>query len=141
MDIRKTIVFIGNREDDRQLFETAITVSGNRYSFLSLDNEPYTIGRMKRSQPFWFHAIFFDLSTPSIWGISFLREIAAIEHLKHIPVIAYIDSSSRSYVESVHESGATHCIQKTIQTDGLIGMIAKLEQESYDARHFLAAAI
>src|SRR5690242_15884751 len=101
MQIRKTIVFIGNREDDRELFESATTLSGNQYNFLSLDNEPYTVSRMKRSQPFWFHAIFFDLSSPSIWGISFLREIAAIGHLKHVPLIAYTETSSRSNAETV----------------------------------------
>src|SRR3954466_8631799 len=95
MEVRKTILFVGNREEDRELFETATSGADKRYHFLALDNEPYTVTRLKKSQPFWFHAIFLDLSTPSIWGLSFLREIAAIKHQRHVPLIAYTEICSQ----------------------------------------------
>ena len=118
MDIRKTIVFIGNSEEDRQLFETA-AASNKRYSFLALDNEPYSISLLKKSQPFWYHVIFFDLSTPSILGVSFLKQIVAIPQMKHVPVVACIDTYSGSYDCTLREAGVAYCIKKAIEPTNL----------------------
>jgi DNA-binding response OmpR family regulator len=128
MLLRKTILFIGNREDDRELFENAVAAAGKQYQFLALENEPYTITRMKKSQPFWFHAIILDLSTPTIWGIPFLRELASIEHQKHVPLIAYTDICSRSYISTLQEAGASHCIQKAKGVDALVAIFNGLER-------------
>ena len=37
MEVRKTIVYIGNREDDCQLFEKAIKLAGKPCNFMALE--------------------------------------------------------------------------------------------------------
>jgi CheY-like chemotaxis protein len=127
MEIRKTILFIGNKQDDHRLFEKAINEAGNTCNFLALDNEPYTISRLKKSQPFWYSGIFVDLATPSIWGVSLIREIAKINHLKHVPIIAFTEPCAFGNSSELREVGVTRSIPKPVISGSIVQLLTSLE--------------
>ena len=122
MELRKTIIFIGHQEDDRKLFETATGMANIPCSFLALESESWTLRLLNMSQPFWFDSIFLDLENPSAPGIQFLKEIKSIPHLKHIPVVVYTDSCTRSNLTAIQENGGAHFIPKPARTDTLVSI-------------------
>jgi response regulator RpfG family c-di-GMP phosphodiesterase len=126
MEVRKTIVYIGNREDDSQLFEKAIEIAGTRCNYLALDNSYWTLRLLRKSLPFWYDSIILDMAKPSPQAIQFLKEIKSIRHLQHIPVIVYTDASVREDLNTLMENGATHYIPKPAKSGAIAGMFHAL---------------
>ena len=126
MEVRKTIVYIGNREDESQLFEKAIELSGRKCNFLSLESGYWALRLLHKSLPFWYHSIVLDLAKPSAQGIQFLKEIKGIRHLQHVPVIVYTDAVTLDNINVLNENGASHYISKPARTETLVPIFNSL---------------
>lgn len=126
MEVRKTILYIGNREDDSRLFERAIEMSGKLCNFLALETGYWTLRLLRKSQPFWYEAIVLDLAKPSQQGILLLKEIKSIRQLQHVPVIVYTDAYTMSDVNAIKENGASHYIPRPSRTEMLSGVFTAI---------------
>lgn len=126
MDVRKTIVYIGNCEDEGALFERAIEVTVKRSNFLPLDYSNWSLNLLKKSQPFWYEAIIIELAKPSSEGLQLLKEVRSIQHLQHIPVIVYTEAATLGDLLSIQACGASHYLPKPVQMGELIRILNAL---------------
>ncbi|MES2621856.1 MAG: response regulator [Bacteroidota bacterium] len=124
--MRKTIVYIGNCEDEGALFERAIEVTVKRSNFLPLDYSNWSLNLLKKSQPFWYEAIVVDLANLSSEGIHLLKEIRSIEHLMHVPVVVYTDATTLGDLLTIKACGASHYLPKPVKMEELIRMFNAL---------------
>jgi hypothetical protein len=108
-------------------FESVIANMDVPCSFLALDNDEHSLRVLKKSQPFWFHSIFVDTSSPSKGGASLLKEISFIEHLEHVPVVAY-SSGNGYFSNSLHVQEEACCVLRLTRTDILPGVFDQLER-------------
>lgn len=130
MEVRKTIVYIGNREDDSKLFEKAIEMSGKPCNFLALEIGYWSLRLLKKSQPFWYETIILDIAKPSQQSIQILKEIKNIPQLEHVPVIVYTDAYTLGEINAIRESGAAHYVPRPSRVETLAGVFKAMAKNA-----------
>lgn len=111
--VRKNVFIADDDDDDRELFEDALTqVSNNDINLMKAGNGKELMDMLHTMVPPPPEIIFLDLNMPVKNGFECLAEIRATQKLKEIPVVIYSTSSEKEFIDKVYQQGADYYICK-----------------------------
>jgi CheY-like chemotaxis protein len=106
------IVLADDDEDDRNLFKEAVEETASNVKVNIVKNGEELMRFLLKEGTQLPDIIFLDLNMPVKNGQECLEEIRGNNKLKHIPVIIYSTSSSRSHVDETFNNGANLYVLK-----------------------------
>jgi CheY-like chemotaxis protein len=117
------IIFADDSSDDRFFFKEALTDVPVNTSLTMVNDGHELMEWLKSHIDSLPDVIFMDLNMPRKNGHECLAEIAADNHLKNIPVIAYSTSKDENVVAQIYKEGARYYLQKPNDFNKLAGKI------------------
>lgn len=104
----KTILYVDDDQDDREIFEEIIRELHPEFRCLLADGASEALKILTSlPQPL---CIFIDINMPKVSGIELLKIIRAMDELKNIPV--YMLTTSKDHEKQTRDLGATDYFQK-----------------------------
>jgi CheY-like chemotaxis protein len=119
------IVLADDDADDRDLFSEAVADCGFKVKVETASDGVELIHMLKNKNEMP-ELIFLDLNMPNKNGRDCLIEIRKSEELKHIPIVIYSTSSSRSDIDFTYENGANLFIRKPSSFRELVQIARKV---------------
>jgi CheY-like chemotaxis protein len=108
----KCILFVDDDEDDRMLFESAVTHVDHTVRIVKAADVPTALGYLNDSTTPRPSVIFLDLNMPKKTGFECLEELKKDQHFKNIPVLIFTTSSRAADKENALSLGAIDFITK-----------------------------
>lgn len=107
----RTVLMVDDDDDDRMLFNLAISTIDPRIKSIQLESCKYTLGWI-REQEQLPEIVFLDLNIPVMGGFDCLEIIRNTDEWRDIPVIIYSTSSHSSDIEKAFALGASGFLKK-----------------------------
>jgi CheY-like chemotaxis protein len=106
----KSILFVDDDEDDRVLFQTALSCIDEQIDFTEACDGIAALEILNNANP--PDAIFLDLNMPKLSGFDLLSAIKKMDRFKKTPIIIFTTSSSFSDKAQAFKLGASDFITK-----------------------------
>ena len=118
----KKCLLVDDDQDDREIFQIAVTETGNNIEcyFHSNANDAINSLKAKIYRP---DIIFLDLNMPMMTGIQCLIEIKKIEFISQTPIIIYSTSSDPRFHSEALMNGASAYITKPHKLSELVSIL------------------
>jgi CheY-like chemotaxis protein len=120
----RTILLADDDEDDRLLFEDALTQVSEEIALQTAEDGKRLL-KLLNEENTLPDVIFLDLNMPGKNGFECLREIRQQDKLKYIPVIIFSTGMQQEAVDKVYQLGANYYICKPSSFPALKKILAK----------------
>jgi CheY-like chemotaxis protein len=107
----KICYLIDDDDDDREIFQTALTNIGEPVCFMTAHSGSEALDKLQQEN-FTPDYIFIDMHMPVIDGKKCLSEIKKINRFKDIPIVIYTTSVCPKDMDDARELGAAAYISK-----------------------------
>jgi CheY-like chemotaxis protein len=108
MQLAKTILYVDDDKDDREIFEEIIRELHPEFTCILADGASEALQILTLPPPPL--CIFIDINMPKISGIELLKSIRSTEQFKNIPI--FMLTTSREHEKQTRALGATDYFQK-----------------------------
>ncbi len=112
-------LLVDDDQDDREIFQLAVTETGNNIECFFHSNAIDAIHSLK-AEIYRSDIIFLDLNMPMMTGIQCLIEIKKIEYISQAPIIIYSTSSDPRFHSEALMNGASAYIVKPHRLSDLV---------------------
>lgn len=114
---------IDDDEDDRDIFELALTRANADSTFITATNGEDALNVLRKQPDFVPDYIFLDLNMPLMDGRACLTELRKQARLDNVPIIIFTTSSYSKDIQDTMNLGASHYLVKPTSLSELVSIL------------------